>query len=305
MEDKESTIDGVFLRRSVRLVGLRHLQIFFLVALLILLSGCDAVDVADEISQSQANQIVAVLNEHGIASQATKESGGRGRYTVSVRKGYYAQAVTILNEKGLPGEPEPSFAETIASRGLLPNSREIESLRVDRALAIEIEEMLRTHPQIASVKAVVRLNFLKESAEPGVSVVLQERNGEKIAPEEVVEIVMRAVPGVKAERIYVHSLPPQANVILKDDEGVENSGGRVLRVPLVPFLFFWRLPEDDLTGISLTIFFGIVLVAALGAFLGYWFGYIQQSRRFFDGELPEVTTKPLRIDRGKREGGEP
>ena len=133
------------------------------------LTGCGDVDLVSDVSQSKANQIVALLSQNGVEAMATRASGGRGRYTVDVDRSSYSRAVTLISEAGLPGEDEQSFSDLVTSHGMLPNSREIEALRVDRALGLELEEQLRAHPGVVAARVVVRMNFVKNNSTPSVS----------------------------------------------------------------------------------------------------------------------------------------
>lgn len=267
-----------------------------------LASGCTSVPVAEDINQTQATEIVAILTEHGIASEADRETGGRGKYSVTVKRESYPQAVTILHERGLPSPQEPTFSETIAAKGFLPNSREIESLRVDRAMAAEIEEALKVHPGVSGIKAVVRRSSISDATSAGVSILVQEKLTATVDKNDVVQVVLKAVPGIKPENIYVSSIKENPVRPIASVEGAENKEGRVIKVPLSPFLGFWRVPNSDLPGLSLTLLVGILVIGSLGGFLGYWFGYLQQARQLYDQGLPELP-RPVRqqLDRPKRD----
>lgn len=274
-----------------------RLRAVFFVLLTAVLIGCNSVDIAEDLTQTQANEIVSLLNSKGIASVAQKETGGKARYSVEVKRSFYSQAVSLLAEKGLPSEHKETFSEISASHGLLPNSREMEALRLDHALAIELEETLQNHPSVASAKVMARLHFLKDNAPAGVSVVIQERAGAKLDPDEIVQIVLRGVPGIKKESIYISThLPPEDNIVNSND-GVFNAKGRVIRVPLVPFLLAWRVPEDDYSGLALTLSGCIVLVALVGALVGYWYGYFQQTKRIFETDLPDLSPRSGRLEK--------
>lgn len=273
------------------------------VLLLLLCVGCAEVPIAEDVNQSQATEIVAVLIEHGIAAESAKTAGGHGKYSVHVKRELYPHAITILHERGLPSPQEPSFAETIASKGFLPNSREIESLRVDRAMAAEIEEALRQHPGVSGVKVVVRRATAADGIKAGVSVIIQEKEGFSVNKEDVVQVVVKAVPGIAAEDVFVSSVKGAPINRVTGVEGALQSEGRTIKVPLSPFLGFWNVPESDLPGLSLTLLVGILVIGGLGAFLGYWFGYLQQARQLYEQSLPEIP-RPRQLDRPKRVEGE-
>ncbi len=270
------------------------------ILLLLLCVGCASVPVAEDVNQGQATEIVAVLIEHGIAAESTRETGGRGKYSVHVKRSLYPHAVTILHERGLPAPQEPSFSESIASKGFLPNSREIESLRVDRAMAAEIEEALRAHPGVSAVKAVVRRSSIPDGTAAGVSIIVQEKEALNVNKEDVIQVVLKAVPGVVAENIYVTTANSAPVHPVTGVEGALQKEGRTIKVPLSPFLGFWNVPESDLPGLSLTLLLGILVIGGLGAFLGYWFGYLQQARQLYEQGLPEVPRPMRQLEKPKR-----
>jgi type III secretory pathway lipoprotein EscJ len=256
----------------------------------ILLAGCNSSPIAHDLSQSQATQIVALLNQKGIGAQASKESGSRGRFTVTVKKDKYAQAVALINEKGLPAEPELSFAELVAPQGLLPSSREVEALRLDHAMAAEVEELLQSHPAIASARVVIRM-----------SVVAQERRGHKIDSQEVVQLVLRSVPGIKPENVYVAAHPIAQDEQVDLSHGVYNENGTVIRVPLVPFLSIWRVPEDEYNTLAIALIFCFLVVGVIGGVFGYWYAFGYSNRQHADNDMPEIRQRVLKVERIRRD----
>lgn len=282
---------GQISRREVYRVGLVRSLCLALLALL--LAACNKVPVAQSLTQNQATEIVAVLNSQGIGAEANREIGGRDRYDVQVKHGDYSEAVAVLHAKGLPSEARPSFNELIAQRGIIPNSREIEFLRLDRALAAEIEETLHNNPGIVNARVVVRVHALQntgsESVEPGVSVVVLTRTGAVIDRSEIAAVVTRAVPGVSEDKVFVsiHAVPPDEGVL--STEGVMNAGsGRVLRVPLTPFLWVWRVPESEYNSLALTLFGVILMVLVLGGVVGFWYAYYRRAHDVFESEILDL-----------------
>lgn len=263
-------------------------RIIFLMIIVALLGGCDGTPIAQDLDQRQATEIVAVLHEQGISAFAEKESSGKGRYHVEVRRGDYSQAITLLHERNLPGERRASFSELVSQSGLIPNSRELDALKVDRALATEVEEMLQNHPDIAVARAIVRLNFLRDQQEPAVSLVIQERSGRSVRKDEVLSVVGRIVPGVKPEAVNILIAAAADRELTSVTEGARNLEGKVVRIPLTPFLYFWRVPEDEYAQIAGVLVGFLAIVGLVGAFLGYWFGVYQHSREYFETTLPEV-----------------
>jgi type III secretory pathway lipoprotein EscJ len=270
---------------------------------LLLVAGCSGVPIAQDLTQAQANQIVDALNQEGVSARAYKDSGGRGRYRVEVKSDFYAASVSILESRGLPGKPKVTFDELISQRGFIPDSREIEALRVDHAIAVQIEEALENHPGIASSKVIVRSRSIDEDGKPAVSAVLQFKQKQKPTKEEVQQIVLKAVPGMQPKNFHL-SLHEQGERSQGNGQGGayrEDDG--VVRVPLVPFLSKWHVPEGEYNSLALTLVSLMIAIVLIGMLIGYWVGYFQSEKREIVGlenALPDFRpSSSLKLDGGK------
>ena len=254
--------------------------------------GCNSTPVAFDLTQKQASEIVAVLSSQGIYAEASKGVGGKALFTVSVKAGYYTQAVTLLHERGLPREPELSFSELIESKGFLPNSREMEKVRLDRALAVEIEKVLSNLPPVKSARVIARVNYQTSDA-PAVSIAIEKREGGEIDTTQLQELVAKTIPGLQPEGvgITVQTELPLASASI--DSGSLSSGGKVITVPLTPFLFSFRVPEGDYNGLAFALLVCLIVVAVVGGVIGYWYGFYQQSKSFFESEFADLTGPKL------------
>lgn len=265
----------------------------------VVMTGCSSTPVAQDIAQNQANEIVAVLAENGISAIARKGSGGQSRYSVEVDSEHYTEAVSLLHRHGLPGEPKRSFTELVSPQGLIPNSREMESLRLDRALGVELEEALQNYPGVASARVIVRSSFMKEGAEPGVSAVVQRLPDAQVNAEALTGIIARAVPGVVTERILVAievaATPPTGAALV---EGAVNNDGHVVRVPLVPFVFL-RVPKDEYNYFVFGLLGCLFVLGLVGAVVGYWWGFYHRTKPGFDDDM--VESRSLRLERPRRD----
>lgn len=247
---------------------MRAWLVFVAVCCLGSLSGCGDSSVADDLAQREANGIVAELREHGIEAVTQRERGGKGRYSVSVPSSRFGEAASILSELGLPAERQPSFTELVASSGILPNSREVEALRLDRASAAEIENLIGQHPSVSSVGAIVRIRSAPSPEAGSVSVVVQKREGEPLDELPLRDAVIRAVPGVKPDAIVVSIVERRALPKV--------SGGG--REELVPFFLYWRVPQRDYGGLSILLLGLLLGVSGLAALAGYIYGQYSLSR---------------------------
>ncbi|WKZ57184.1 MAG: hypothetical protein QY326_00550 [Bdellovibrionota bacterium] len=246
--------------------------------------GCSERPVAEDLDQQQANELVAFLHDRGVVAYAERGVGGKARYRVDVPSSSYGEAISLMQQQGLPSEPKASFAELTTSGGFLPPSRDIEALRLDRARAVEVVEMLENHPAVAEARAVVRSDSQKDN-KASVSVVLKTRPGVLLNRDDITRVVQASIPEVQADQIQVIA----SEVV----PGPQGTG-----VTLVPFLS-WRVPEADYVGLALTLVGCMCIIAVVGAVLGYWFGVSQHTKVFRENEPMEVASRAIRFERRK------
>ena len=235
---------------------------------LTLLSGCSRSPVADDIAQREANKIVAVLGEHGIEAGTEKSRGSKGRYSVVVASGDFGAAVSLLTKYNLPAEQGASFEELMAPSGILPASADVENLRMDRAIASEVEHLLLGQDGVSSVSVVVRSHSIPRGASPSVSIVAQTSGG-TLDQEKVRELVTKAVPGVQ-----------RGDISFSVTQGVRsmNGGEAQWSDPLVPFLKFWRVPVSEYNSLAYLLIGVMSVVALLTGVGGYIYGQYQAAK---------------------------
>lgn len=274
----------------------------------IALSACGDSSVADGLAQRDANEIVAALRARGIEASTEKERGAKGRYTVSVSSDRFGEAAAALTDLGLPADQKLSFGELVAPSGILPSSREVEALRLDRASAAEIEALLSQHPGVASAGVIVRMraaqpgesSAVSPAVSPAVSVVVQKRAGDNLDESAVREIVTRAVPGIRPEGIVLMIAEQRPAPVVAEGSGAS----------LVPFLVFWRVPQDDYGGLSLLLLGLLVGITALAGLAGYIYGQYNLSRHtdvlrtdgLDGGRVVPTIAAPLKRDIGEDAG---
>ncbi len=236
--------------------------------MLTLLSGCGRSPVADDLAQREANKIVAVLGEHGIEATTERGRGSKGRYSVLVSSGDFGSAVALLTKFNLPVDRGASFEDLMAPSGILPASADVENLRMDRAVAAEVEQLLLGLDGIAAASVVVRAHSVSHAAPSSVSIVVQTE-GDSFNQEKAFDLVIRAVPGVKREDIsFLRSQQPGGSCI-------GQGGGSE---PLVPFLKFWRVPVSEYNSLAYLLIGVMSVVALLTGIGGYIYGQYEAAK---------------------------
>ncbi len=248
-------------------------SVCWLIVFALVLLGCGSTPVANDLSQRESHEIIAALREQGIEATSSKERGGKGQYSVVVSSSDFGRAVSLLHSLGLPAEHKSSFSELVAPSGILPTSKNVEDLRIDRARAAEIEDLLKGYPVVVKANALVRYQALDNTAPPSVSVVIQKRPEGALDLAEVKQLVGRAVPGIKGEDVVV-SVTDLLNPTPGASEHAAPTAGS-----LVPFLVFWRVPAGDYNGLALILIGLLVAVSLMAGLAGYIFGQYSFARQ--------------------------
>lgn len=264
----------------------RNRILLVLIASILLLSGCGSEEVASQLDQKQANEIVATLADQGISAFTTKGRSSGANYAVEVDRDYYQLAVSVLNAKDLPRKPLPSVEELTRPQGFIPSSREVEALRLDYALGAEIEEKLRALAGVESAKVVIRSNLLKDDVQPSAGVFIAQSPGAKIDARQIAEIIALLVPGLQPDRIKVDTSEPLSPSVNLSEIGSENRAGVVIHRALVPFLWYFRVPEDDYRTLGAALLGCIVLGILLGGVFGFAIAVDRDPRDDDFGKLP-------------------
>lgn len=239
----------------------------FVLVLLLALAGCSDKELIGGLTQSDANQISLKLGEYGISTQIS--GNNRSVYTLVVSSGNLYQARKVLNELELPKEDSSNFDELIKPSGILPNSRKMEQLRLDHALAREFQDSLSLIAGIKKSNVLVRLNSIETGMSPSVSILIETSDPSEELKQKVLNLAVRTFPGVIKEQIEVLLENKAVYVLSEKSVGKVNADGEVLSYPLVPF-FIWKVPSGVPNELGLAIITLTGFVFLLGIFFG-WF----------------------------------
>jgi type III secretory pathway lipoprotein EscJ len=235
------------------------------------LSACNSKSIADDVSQREANEIVAVLDKNNISSDTVKIRGGKGRYGVVVSSADFATAAQTLTRLGLPAEKRSGFDELTAGNGIIPPSNEVEALRLDRAVAVELEELFLSRGDLTKVSVIVRSHSCRSGEKPMVTVLAHRLASAQVSIESLRELAKRAVPGLSPEDVYVSLSVASAGGALGDN--------RIQTTELVNFLGFWKIPVGDHSGAVIAVLGLLIVTGVLASLAGYLFGQFNWLNR--------------------------
>ena len=192
----------------------RLLQLLLVFCSLLLLSACVAHELQTDLTEQDAQEIVVLLNEHGIEASAARgvgEKKGEEKWSVVVRGGdqNLARAWRVLQENGLPREKDKSLEDVFANSGMIPTATE-EKARLLVGISGEINRTLKSVAGIVDARTLVVLpdsSPLLDKSErvpPTASVLIKYRGQEiPLNEDDVKKLVARAVEGLQPENVAV------------------------------------------------------------------------------------------------------
>ncbi len=245
--------------------------------ILLALWGCGA-EVATRLTEEQANRVVVVLAESGIAADKIRETGGgpEARYRIEVDMGSLGRALSVLREDGTPGEREPGWERILERPGLVPTAGE-EQARLAAAMSGELARSIEAVDGVVDARVHLSLpggrnTDLDRSPNPSrASVLVRYRStAPPVGEDDVRRLVAGAVPGLAQEQVAV---------VMVRSAPVRGGPARLVRIGPV------AVSEESAIALKLLLGGLLSLVAILSATL-IWLLY--RSRK---GRYPDSGTK--------------
>lgn len=119
---------------------------FFL--FLFLVSCSEKMEIVSNVDEREANLIIVFLQSRGIdankeaqASQMGSQDASQTKYNIRVDKKQSVEAMTLLNQNGLPKRPGPNLLSLFAKSGLMSSDKE-ENIRYQAGLAQQIQNTI-------------------------------------------------------------------------------------------------------------------------------------------------------------------
>ncbi len=224
---------------------MRRIRAFFCVLVsLTFLSACQT-ELYSNLTEREANAMLGALMESGL--HASKSSLGEENFSISVTTEDVQDALTILDDQGLPKRNRQSIGQVFAKSGIVSSPFE-ERVRYVYALG---EEVAQTLQQIDGV-LVARVHIvmpeepeLGQEAKPSsAAVFIKQKLGfdlDFLMPQ-IRRLVANSIEGVKYEEVTVVLVEAQRQSVATRDSGpemLEPVPG--LRVPPSAVPFVWGM----------------------------------------------------------------
>jgi type III secretion protein J len=201
--------------RAIRVEGTasRSLWLSVILAFALLLAGCSQQNLYANQSEEHANEMIAVLGEHGIV--ADKEAGEEGTYNVNVAQADFAKAVELLRSRGLPREQFESLG-TIFKPGGLNETPLAQRARLVYGLQQELSQTINEIDGVVTARvqlAMPQPDPLSQDIRPSsASVLVKYRTGFDLRSQTsaIKALVANGVEGLSYDNVSVVMVPAQA-----------------------------------------------------------------------------------------------
>jgi type III secretion protein J len=195
---------------------LRHaafLRSAFAIACVLTLAGCKS-ELYTDLDQRQANEIVTTLLQHGIVADRTFGKGGR--VSVAIDSSRFADAITILNDNGLPKREFATLGEVFKRDGLVSSPVQ-ERAQMIYALSQELSKTVSDIDGVLSARVHLVLpenDPLRQQLLPSsASVFIRHRASmqmDGLVPQ-IKMLVANGVAGLSYDKVSVILVPVQAH----------------------------------------------------------------------------------------------
>ncbi len=236
----------------------------------LLASGACSVQIARDLDDGSANQMIVALEREGVIGSKEPDSQNEGKWLLSVPKSDATHATRLLSNEGLPGPHRAGLAQIAEQNALIP-SLQTEQARLLLGIANDLERSLMTVNGMVAARvhlAIPAWDPLVRTSNPpvaGASVLLRYRG--RSCPISISD-VQRLVAGAATtspDQVFVVASPvveppspirPMKSVgpflVAADSERLLRSaiGGSVALnlTTLGILLYFWRKVRSNSVG---------------------------------------------------------
>jgi type III secretion protein J len=175
------------------------------------LGACSSrVELISQVTEKQANQVIAALSDQGIIG--AKSMGKEGMVSVQVPQEQVARAIEIMQAQGLPREPYASLGDVFKKDGLISSPTE-ERARMVFALSQELANTISKIDGVIYAQVHVVLpehGGFGESGNPSAAAVFIKYADtfslDAVVPQ-IRRLVANSVPGLSYDKVSVELVP--------------------------------------------------------------------------------------------------
>lgn len=179
--------------------------------LLCLLAGCSSQELYGQLSERQANEMVAVLRSAGIGAEKQSRDG---RFSVLTAQGDFADAVRILNAQGYPRETFDTMGKVFKREGFVSSPLE-ERARLVHAMSQEISNTIANIDGVVTARVHLVMperNPLADKARPSAAAVFIKHRPDKDLSSQttlIKALVVNSLEGLSYDNVTVALFPAE------------------------------------------------------------------------------------------------
>ena len=192
----------------------------FLILVMLLLAACSKQELHRDLTENQANEVVAALSEAGISS--SKEALEDNIWSVSVAEDDFSQAVQLLRTTGLPRERFDSLGDVFKKEGFTSSPLE-ERARLIYGLSQELSHTISEIDGVVQARVHLTLPqpdpLSREVPLSSASVFIKYRPGFDLDSQTaaVKSLVANSIEGLSYDKVSVVMVPGVAPVAKAND----------------------------------------------------------------------------------------
>jgi type III secretion protein J len=193
-------------------IALRRLATAACATLLTLLIGCSNQEVYSQLTERQANEMVAVLRSAGIDADKTVQEG---KFSVTTSRSDFSQAVRTLNAQGYPRENFDSMGKVFKREGFVSSPLE-ERARLMHAMSQELSNTIASIDGVITARVHLVMpehNPLIDKPQPSAAAVFIKHRADKNLASQVTQIkalVVNSIEGLAYDNVTVALFPAEA-----------------------------------------------------------------------------------------------
>ena len=222
----------------------------------LLLAGCGRVELLSGLKERDANEMMAIIQNNGIA--CVKTSGEEQTWILSVPQGDFSRAVELLKREGYPKDDFAGVGDTFKKTGFVSSPSE-ERIRFMHALAQDVSETISHIDGVLEARVHIVLpnnNPLSEHLTPSSAAVFIKHRGDAdiqtLVPE-IKSLVAHSIENLTYEKVTIALFPADPSL---DRTSAPSSPPPVDALGI-------KLAPDSLTRFW-TLFFVMVVIALAG-----------------------------------------
>lgn len=186
--------------------------------LALLLAGCGGrVELLSQVSEAQANEVLAALLRRGL--NADKQAGKDGMVSVRVAEAQVAEAIGLMQTQGLPRAAHARMGDVFKKEGLISSPME-ERARMVYALSQELSETISHIDGVIAAEVHVvlpeRAGFGETGNPSSAAVFIKYQDTADLKPvvPQIRRLVANSIAGLEYDKVSVVLVPaaPQADV---------------------------------------------------------------------------------------------